>query len=76
MCVVTRSLFSLCLRSGGFEAKRVDEVVEGLDDSFVELVKLAPDMTDHFRVFRRPWCSKDVRPLAPGAAALILYSGS
>ena len=26
--------------SGGFEANRVDEIVEGLDDPLVELVKL------------------------------------
>ena len=40
MCVVTRSLFPLCVCSGGFEANRVDEIVESLDDSLVELVKL------------------------------------
>jgi len=36
------SLFSFVLvvcGSGGFEANRVDEIVESLDDSLVELVK-------------------------------------
>ena len=40
MCVVTRSLFSLCLCSGGFEANGVDEIVESVDDALVELVEL------------------------------------
>jgi hypothetical protein len=40
MCVVTRSLFSLCLCSGGFEADGVDEIIESVDDALVELVKL------------------------------------
>jgi hypothetical protein len=40
MCGVTRSLFSLCLFSGGFEANGVQEIVESLDDPLVELVEL------------------------------------
>jgi hypothetical protein len=40
MCVVTRSLFSLCVCSGGFEANGMNEIVEGLDGPLVELVKL------------------------------------
>jgi hypothetical protein len=40
MRIVTGSLFSLCMGSGGFEANRVDEIVEGLDDPLVQLVEL------------------------------------
>jgi hypothetical protein len=40
MCVVTRSLFSLCLCSGGFKANGVDEIVESLDDALIEVVKV------------------------------------
>jgi hypothetical protein len=40
MCVVARSLLSLSICLGGFEAHGVNEIVEGLDDPLVELVKL------------------------------------
>ena len=53
MRVVTRSLSSLCKCSGGFEANGVDEIVESVDDSLVELVKLREPFVLEFIVRRK-----------------------